>query len=301
MKKLLLAILLISFASGAHASESLTVPTISFTDKTNQSFSNNYGWDSAQMVAANRAVALGTSTARYPNSSVQYTVNPGDNSGLGNERNEFLEMFGSSQQDESLSPVPVYYAISIRLPDTFTNDGGVSTGGFSWDIFTQLHGPDSGGCGGKPPFIALLTQCRNPNDICGGIPPTHMMFDHETGSCSSPIDGYLDLGAYTTNVWMDFVWKVIWANDNTGLIDAWTRLNETGPLLHTQLDGVTPIVPYRGNTWKSTGGTPVTTSYWKTGVYTNHQNATITIMNAGPLCRALTLQDAALCAFGSYP
>lgn len=302
MKKILLALLFALVSVPALASTTLSMPEVSFVDKLNQGFNANYGWYfGTQVLSASRAVAMGSSAlARYPNSSVQFTVNTDDNSAFGNQRNEYLGMLGSSLLDETPGTTPIYYGMSIYFPSaTFSNDGGVSTGGYAWEITGQFHGPDTG-CYSQP-NLAIITQCHNPDTNCGGFGATHMIFQVVGGDCVTPTVNLYDLGAYPTDQWIDIVLKIVWATDSTGTITTWTRTNKTGSLKQTKLDGTTAMPVITQANFYMSSGVPVTKMYAKQGLYEEHQLAHTNIIYEGPLVRASTFHDAALAAFGTYP
>lgn len=280
-----------------------------FRDSYGWNFATNFGWQDAQVVASNRLVAMGTTPpSRYPNSTIQITVQPGDNPIPGcpgcHERNEVLNMFTPVGHDETVGGT-AFYAESIWIPSDFQNDGGISTGGFFWNISNQMHGPDTGAgaCNGLSPSFAICFSCGEPpSGTAMGVPNTHLILDVRGGECASATRAVIDLGTRVTAQWIDLVFQIHWAIDNTGYVNVWTRTNETGTLQQVQLDGLTPIPQTNTPTMYALSGVAVTTNYWKHGMYRDGGAGYNTVYYSSPFVRAQTMAAAAIQSFGGqYP
>ncbi|MGW0779074.1 heparin lyase I family protein [Streptomyces sp. NPDC002835] len=98
-----------------------------------------------------------------------------------------------SQRDEQPAGADRWYGFSINLATTWTHDT-------SAEIVSQWHHCDVGCPGTSPPLALLTDEGRWKIDFRG-----------------EPID----LGAYTTGTWVDWVFHVTWRTDSTGLLQVW--------------------------------------------------------------------------------
>lgn len=293
MRKLLLLLLvLLPVAAHAHGGvQQLQYDAgYSFRDKAGHTFGDNYGWKSSQVVAPSNAVFMGTSQpSRFPNCCIQWTLLPTDDPlGNGSNRDEYAEMFNTSQNDENGSSGTLYYAISIWLPHTWV-DPNVSM--FPYFIVLQLHGNNSNPS--LQPGFSL-----NVSSVPGRYTLTQW-----GGEDTAPTETITDLGPHQYDTWVDFVFEVKWANDITGYTAVWTRTGGLGSLLQQQVSATntgTAIAPFNVPTIYSHSGT-VDQLYWKQGAYRSLGESTTAVYYAGPLVRATTLRDAASGAFGQYP
>ncbi|MFD9621511.1 heparin lyase I family protein [Streptomyces virginiae] len=109
-----------------------------------------------------------------------------------------------SQRDEQPVGAERWYGFSINLPSTWVADT-------SAEIVSQWHQCDSGCPGGSPPLALLTDEGRWKIDFRGEM---------------------IDLGPYTTGVWVDWVFHVTWRTDSTGLLQVWRNgeriLHRTG-------------------------------------------------------------------------
>jgi hypothetical protein len=185
----------------------------SFRDVVGQTYANHYGWNAAQIVDPSRAVYMGSDTpSRFPNSTVAWTIEAGDHGAGGTlERNEFADMFGTSQQDESPASGTKYYALSVYIPSGWVDPGGDTR----WFVVSQLHPSDSNtGHSAVADFALLLASDLAPADhyalrtLGGPI--------GDDGTVPSADDVVTDLGPHVYDKWVDFVFKVTWASDVEG-------------------------------------------------------------------------------------
>lgn len=282
----------------------------SFYDGTTHVFSQNFNWQRAQVVAANRIVFLGPiPPAGYPYDAVQITVQPGDQPIVGcmtcHERNEFLEMFTPLGLDE-IPGNDEWYGLSLWVPTDFQTDFGVGNGGFFWNIVAQLHGPDAGCINGGSPNFAISLADGEPPDATwpspNGVPNTHIIVQVQGGDCTTPAINVIDLGTRILGQRIDLVFHANWEIDSTGWIDTYTRVGGVGTLQQVELDGVTPIPRLNAPNYYSISGVPVTQTYWKHGLYRNGGSFN-TVYYSGPFIRTNNFHDAAVGAFGpaGYP
>lgn len=282
IKHILLVLLLLSSNACAFSGGSQQFPYVtgySFRDKVNQNFAGNYNWKGAQIVNANRAVAQGIALpSRFPNSTVMWTIQPGDNPiGDGTNRNEVLQMFNTSDNDENGSSGTQYYGYSLYVPSA----------GWTCPVLTpffvvmQLHGPDSDGLS---PAFSL--------DLCNFSQTNHYIIETNGGEFTSPTKLNTDLGPIIFDQWQDFLFEVTWAIDNTGQVTVWERSNLTGVLTQT--------ASYNTPTLYASGGV-AQNHYWKSGIYRIAGLATTITVYEGPLSRATNMQDAATAAFNQWP
>lgn len=289
---LLLLLPIDAMARGGSPKISLT-PGYSFSDVRGFTVAQNYGWYGRQLVNNNRAVFQGLNQpSRYPNSTIAWTIQTGDNPlGTGTNRDEILQMFGTSNQDESPASGTQYYALSVYIPSSWIEPNGATP----WFIVAQLHGDDTNtGHSAQACFQFLLASSNNTarhysmRTVGGPI----------TGGGSIPGAGDIvtDLGPHVYDTWVDFVFKVTWAIDSTGHVTVYKRVVGTDSSL-------VQIVDYAAPTLYSVGGVAQSKFYWKRGIYRNNDDTaqgTATVY-ASPFTRATTLQDAATASFGSYP
>lgn len=260
----------------------------SFRDVVGYNFANNYSWHvGSQVVAPSNAVFMGTATpSRFPNSSVRWTLLSTDNPlGDGSNRDEFYAMLNGSSIDENASSGTVYYGISIYLPDTWVDP---TIAAFPYFLAFQLHQPNASSA--PAPAFAL--------DL--SFVPGHYTLRQLGGDDSSPVSHQVDLGTHVYDQWVDFLFEVTWAIDNTGYTAVWTRTNKTGALKQVQIGTGTPITPWNTPTLSSSGGI-AWNHYWKHGAYRSLGESTTAVYYSGPVSRATTMQDAASAAFNQWP
>lgn len=266
----------------------------SFRDVIGQTYSGYYGWHNIQVVDPSRAVYMGSgSPSRFPGSTIKWTIETGDHGAGGSlERNEFADMFGTSQQDESPASGTEYYALSVYIPSGWVDPGGST----HWFVVAQLHPDDSNtGHSAVANFALLLASdlvdadhyalrtIGGPIGADGGIPAAD--------------DVVTDLGPHVYGAWVDFVFKITWASDveGGGHVTAWKRVPSQGTAF-------TQMADYDAPTLYSSGGVTQTTFYWKRGIYRGDDGTQGTvIIYTGPLVRAGSFRDAATAAFGQWP
>jgi hypothetical protein len=142
---------------------------------------------------------LVTSPARDGSYAARFQLDVDDAMVSSGKRNEI------SQRDEQPPNVDRWYGFSVRLPGSWVYDD-------SAEIVSQWHQCDDASCGGGSPPLALLTdEGRWKVDFRGQI---------------------VDLDAYSTDTWTDWVFHVNWRTDSAGVLEVWrdgTRvMNLTG-------------------------------------------------------------------------
>ncbi|MEU9574777.1 heparin lyase I family protein [Streptomyces massasporeus] len=109
-----------------------------------------------------------------------------------------------SQRDEQPANAERWYGFSINLASSWAYDT-------SAEIVSQWHQCDTACPGGSPPLALLTDEGRWKIDFRGQ---------------------FLDLGAYTTGVWVDWVFHVTWRTDSSGVLQVWKNgervVNRTG-------------------------------------------------------------------------
>ncbi|MGW9440034.1 heparin lyase I family protein [Streptomyces sp. NPDC055607] len=98
-----------------------------------------------------------------------------------------------TQQDNQPLDVERWYGFSLHLPSTWTYDT-------SAEIVSQWHQCDADCSGGSPPLALLTDEGRWKVDFRGDI---------------------IDLGAYATAKWTDWVFHVKWRTDGAGVLEVW--------------------------------------------------------------------------------
>ncbi|MFD3513937.1 heparin lyase I family protein [Streptomyces sp. NPDC058657] len=98
-----------------------------------------------------------------------------------------------SQRDDQPAGADRWYGFSINLASTWAHDT-------SAEIVSQWHQCDVGCPGGSPPLALMTDEGRWKIDFRGE---------------------FIDLGAYTTGEWVDWVFHVTWRTDTTGLLQVW--------------------------------------------------------------------------------
>ncbi|MGA5170137.1 MULTISPECIES: heparin lyase I family protein [Streptomyces] len=98
-----------------------------------------------------------------------------------------------SQRDEQPVGADRWYGFSINLDSTWSYDT-------SAEIVSQWHQCDTDCPGGSPPLALLTDEGRWKIDFRGQ---------------------FIDLGPYTTGVWVDWVFHVTWRTDSTGVLQVW--------------------------------------------------------------------------------
>lgn len=265
----------------------------SFRDIIGSNYNANYGWNSRQMGQPSRAVFMGGSQpSRYPMSTVQWTIQDGDDPlNNGSNRNEVANMFGATQQDESLASGTQYYGISVYIPDTWVAPSGAG----NWFIVLQLHGNDTNtGHSGQATFQFLLSSGLNTAGhysirTVGGLITG-------AGTIAAQNDVVTDLGALVYNGWVDFIFKVTWAIDNTGQVTVYKRIVGTDATL-------VQIATYSApNLYTTDGITAQAQAYWKRGIYRGPPGVQGTdVIYVSPLTRSTIMQNAAFGSFGQWP
>jgi hypothetical protein len=139
----------------------------------------------------------------------------------------------------------------------------------------QLHGPDHLDA---HPVVAI------------GVDADGYNLDHFGGDVAVAPRIHRELGPVALGQWTDFILKIRFAKDTTGMITIWRR-NEGQQNFHevARLSGI-PTLQYRGTD-------PVGGHYWKTGFYRSKEAFTNTLWNDG-VTRASTYEEA-LASFGA--
>ena len=274
-----------SYIDGTAVSPTRTDPHAeSFRDVINTTQSGKYGWLSQQVVDNTRIVfSRPGEPSRYQNGTLKVTVKPNDHpiASVG-ERSELLWMLNSSGDDENGSSGTQYYGVSLYLPSSWVDTSG-------WCIPVQLHGPDNAGSSQNIPVFAL--------DV--SKVPNHYTLTQAGGDNSAVIRLDTDLGTHVYDTWVDFLFKVTWAIDNTGATSVWTRTGGVGQLVAKQVGTGTTITPWNTPTLYSAGGVALS-HYWKRGLYRNPEVFASTLY-ASSFSRAANEADAAWAAFGQWP
>lgn len=246
-------------------------------------FGERYGWQSIQVVSSNR-MELDNTIKRTYEGSIKVTVQSGDDPiNSTGERAEVVGMF-ADYADENADSGTKYYGFSLYIPSGFTPPS-------LWGIALQLHGPDSYTGSAASPAFAL--------DLKDGS----YTVENRGGSKNSPTILRTDLGTIVNDKWVDFIFKVNWAADSSGSVAVWTRCGLGGILKQQKVSSTNTGVAV--NEWNTptlyqNGDGVVQNHYWKKGLYRNEEAFT-NIIYSGRLCRADTLQYAALGAFDYYP
>jgi hypothetical protein len=266
----------------------------SFTDIVNQSYNSFYGWHNIQMIGSSRAVYTGaTSASCNIYNAVKFTIQTGDDPlSNGSNRDEFADMFGTTQQDESAASGTQYYAVSTCIPSPWIDPAG----GSQWFIIDQLHANDSNtGHSAQAVFQFLLASSLNSANHYGmrtvGGPITG------SGTVPSADDIFTDLGPHVYNTEVDWVFKTTWGSDvdGTGHVTVYKKIIGTDASFNQ-------VVDYSAPNLYSVSGVNQPIFYWKRGIYRGDNGTQGTASYyAGPFVRASTMADAELGAFGHYP
>lgn len=266
----------------------------SFTDIVNQYYASDYGWHGNQMVNSTRAVYTGAVSAdNYIYNAVNWSIQTGDDPlSNGSNRDEFNDMFGTAQLDESAASGTQYYAVATYIPSTWIDPAG----GSQWFIVDQLHPADSNtGHSAQAVFQFLFASSLLPAEHYGlrtvGGPITG------GGTVPSADDVVTDLGPLVFNTEVDWVFKVTWGSDVDGGYNEAVYKKVIGKDNQFNL-----IASYATPNLYSVSGVDQTTFYWKRGIYRGDNGTQGTAYYyAGPFVRATTMRDAELGAFGHYP
>ncbi|GAA1554002.1 hypothetical protein GCM10009827_088470 [Dactylosporangium maewongense] len=129
-----------------------------------------------------------------------------------------------NQYDNQPANVERWYGFSIYLPTSWVYDR-------SPEIVSQWHQCDAGRCTGGSPPLALMTE------------KGRWMLDMPLRSQK------VDLDAYSTGTWTDWVFHVVWRTDGGGLLEVWRN-------------GVYKF-GFQGRTHADSQGSP----YFKFGIY----------------------------------
>lgn len=287
--------LITSFVNGAAVSPAFTTPAnIAFRDIINEPQSAFYGWQVQQIVANDRITpAQALEPQRSAAGTLKITVEPGDNpiSSTG-ERNEYASMFLPTGNDVNGTTPSFYIGISLYLP-SYAWAGKTNFGANPWCIALQLHGPDSGipANQGSPVF-----------ELNMGTTEGFFTCVQRGGPTTNVQKVTTNLGAIIYDTWLDFLFQITPAIDNTGYTAVWTRTGKTGLLQQKQLDANNngaAIAPWNTPTLYS-DGTSAYNHYFKRGCYRSVVNFT-TMFYASNVCRSTDFASCAWGAFGQYP
>lgn len=201
--------------------------------------------------------------------SAQVTVKPGDNPlrpfcpSCG-ERSEALGMTrrDGGAIDETVKSGTQFYAFSVRLAPGWKNptparDVARPTcgGDFTWGIVLQLHGPDD--YSASPAFALQTWDSLNKGDkFTVSLNAGSLGADPNTGRKSFG----LKKGGLAVGSWIDWIFQVRWADDATGLVNAWRR--DEGQSGFAQVLAKKDVA-----TLQRRGGSRGLAHYWKTGFY----------------------------------
>jgi len=176
-------------------------------------------------ICCDHSVQLDDSVAREGRYAARFTLYKDDPLASNNKRAELR-----------LGAVPTkseyWYGFSIYLPPGFVKDP-------SYEIVTQWNArPDFDlGERWRSPQLALM--------IADGKWHVHRRWDHRRVTKNNKPAGRetIDLGAYQTGVWTDWVFHVKWSYEDDGLVEVWKNgklvMRKTGP--NTYNDEVGPF------------------------------------------------------------
>lgn len=155
-----------------------------------------------------RLVALTSPTQGIAPYSVRFTVKDGDVAGNGN-RSELR--IGTKTTGPDFEGDDVYSSFAVWFPAELT------PGNFL--IFHQMH-PPSG-----PPNVSL--ELDGPSS---GTGPVELLAWRRGGNKASPNASEHQIQANVTrDVWHNFIYRVRWESDNTGLFQLWHRIPSQSP------------------------------------------------------------------------
>jgi hypothetical protein len=210
-------------------------------------------------------------------------VNPGDNpvpnpDGTIHERSELSIMLDSSGNpiDEDQGSGTQYYAISVKLPTSWTPPTGTPAGG-EWGIFMQLHSPDS--YNSSPPFAFDATNGFSIALYGGDV----------TTLQGGPKNYPLSNSALNLGVWVDFILAIKWSAYSDGAIQVWRQDGNSGA-------GFSSVLNLTGIATLQSSAGQVGPHYWKTGFYRSSSafNSNLVI---GPIARGTSFGAVADSAF----
>jgi hypothetical protein len=167
-----------------------------------------------------------------------------------------------SQLSENAGSGTQLYAISVMLDAGWktprgTNDGAPVTCNVSWawGIVFQLHGPDS--YGASPAFALMASDTLNPGAKYTVSINAGMLGSNPNGARKS---FNLSRNSLALGKWVDFIFQVHWAEDNSGWFNVWRRdQSETGFTLVGYAWGLATL-----QRMATSSGQP---HYWKAGLY----------------------------------
>lgn len=249
------------------------------------SYGAKYGWGSIQAMSVDRLAYETTIHRRSDIGCIKVTVGAGDDPiNSTGERAEVLAMLNVGDNDENGSSGTKYYATSVYIPSGFQSPS-------LWGIVMQLHGPNSYTGAAASPSFAF--------DIING----RYKLNQRGGDKNSPTYCNTDLGAIVYDQWVDFVFKVTWASDNTGATAVWTRVVKPGAVLEQKLvdtnNNGSTLTEWNTPTLYHNGSGTIEGHYWKKGLYRSEESFT-NILYLGMTSRADNFHDAVLGAFGNY-
>jgi hypothetical protein len=221
----------------------------------------NRNWMGLEAVAADRfkLVSDGVRSGTY----ARVEVRSGDNPLTCCESTERAEVYGMQDADshpifENLSSGIQRYSFSVKFDEGWktirdTNGGNKSD---AFGIFLQLHGPNALGSASALAFSAT-DQIRF-NTLVGDV------------NKSTITENNLSEGGLNIGHWIDFVFTVKYAADNTGFVKIMRR--DEGDSSFQEVLNLTDTPTLQFDTRLNHGA--VGNHYWKSGLYRNKQDFT---------------------------